>query len=269
MPATCGQSGEKKGYCIGADGDPIELFPTRELLFDSSSEITESFSFETGADIRNGEEQTYTSEPENVAYVENELLIVAREEDGQYTSGSVELLDPVLFGRVEAEIMADVGSGASPSFWLLPSDPGAPQEVCDADMVCSTSSWPAWGGLVIMSGRADLTAWATASFATEQDSVLNEAEESRDYAVETLDSEFHRYAIEWGPERIDWFLDGDLVHSFDISSDEIFHPEGENPFHRPFRVKLNLSVGGLVEDPVPEDFPAEMRVRALRVFEYR
>jgi beta-glucanase (GH16 family) len=80
-----------------------------------------------------------------------------------------------------------------------------------------------------------------------------------------MSTEYHLYALEWGPQRIDWFVDDELVHSFEFASDVIYEPEGLHPFRQPFRLKLSLSVGGLVEAPTPEDYPRQMRVRSLRV----
>jgi beta-glucanase (GH16 family) len=76
------------------------------------------------------------------------------------------------------------------------------------------------------------------------------------------------YRIDWGPERIDWFIDDAVVRSFDVSDPAIYHPEGQNPFHQAFHLKLALSVGGLSEPPLAEDYPQEMRVRWLRVSQY-
>jgi beta-glucanase (GH16 family) len=106
----------------------------------------------------------------------------------------------------------------------------------------------------------------TVSYARDEAGVLNLAEAPTSVLVgPSMSTEYHLYALEWGPQRIDWFVDDELVHSFEFASDVIYEPEGLHPFRQPFRLKLSLSVGGLVEAPTPEDYPRQMRVRSLRV----
>lgn len=273
IPATCGVEGDTAGFCIDATGTPLELRTSFEAEFIGQELDRETFQFELGADIRNGELQAYTESSDNVFVEDGELVIVARNEpvDGaEYSSGSVEVIEPLTFGRVEASILAHVGSGAKPAFWLLPSDPGPPETTCDDAGDCIESTWPVWGGLVVSSGRADGSSIAVASYASvdAESGRLELTESAARVAVgPSMSTDYHLYAMEWGPLRVDWFVDDELVHSFDLTSDDIYHPGGVNPFHQPFRLKLTLAVGGLVEDPEPTDYPREMRVRSLRVLQ--
>ncbi len=256
------------GYCVGKSGTALEWLPAFEAQFLGTVVSSEDFQFETGAGIRNNELQLYTESSENAFIEDGELVIVARvSPDGsEYTSGSVEMVESVHFGRIEASIKADVGSGSKPSFGLWPANPGAQVTTCVDGIDCFESTWPAWGGIVIASGRSDGRTLAALNYATEQNGVVNVAENVQATDLGTsLGSGYHLYAIEWGPERIDWFVDDLLVHSVDLNSSEIYRPGGVNPFHQPFRVFLNLAVGGLVEAPEPADYPREMRVRSLRI----
>lgn len=275
VTATCSKDTATAGYCVDESGAQVERLPQFEMQLTGSELETSLFRFETGTSIRNDELQAYTDSTDNVFVENGELVLRALNEQydsAEYTSGSVELTDPVSFGRIEASIRSDVGSGVKPVFWLLPADPGTPRTTCIEGSNCVESTWPVWGGIVVMSGRADESALALASYATEESSTgtLNLNEQVAQTPIgPTMSEDFHLYAIEWGPERIDWFIDDELVHSFDLTSPEIHHPDGKNPFHQPFRIKLNLSVGGLVEDPVAADYPLEMRIRSLRTFTFQ
>jgi beta-glucanase (GH16 family) len=111
----------------------------------------------------------------------------------------------------------------------------------------------------------------TSSYATP-DEASGQLVRGQGGGTTTLESsvatEYHDYAVEWGPERTDWFIDGELTHSFDRTAANIFHPDGQDPFTQPFHLKLSLAVGGLSEAPVAEDYPQEMRVDRLRVWQY-
>ncbi len=268
VEASCSSSGETSGYCVNESGAALSLLPTFEAQFSGTTVSSTDFRFETGTALRNNELQTFTESSDNVFVEDGELVIVARvSSDGnEYTSGSLELIHPVTFGRIEASIKTDVGSGSKPSFGMLPVDPSPTINTCVDGGNCSDGTWPAWGAIVILSGRADGRALQALNYSTDQAGVINLRENVQATEMNTsISAEYHLYALEWGPQRIDWFIDDQLVHSVDLNSADIYHPGGVHPFHQPFRIYLNLSVGGLVEAPVPADYPREMRVRSLRI----
>lgn len=268
--ATCGTEGQTKGYCVDEDGIPVELLPTVEIDFAATGIDEELFRYELGADLRNNELQTYTSDETNVFVEGDELVFAARfdEATGEYTSGSLELVEPMRFGRLEATFRSDVGSGASPSFWLLPDAPGDPETTCVDGLECAESTWPVWGGIVVLSGRADGSTIMGLSYATEEDGVLNLREAMTSVPDSLSASESHHFALEWGPKRMNWYVDHELVHSADLGDALMHHPGGIHPFLQEFRIKLNLAVGGLTEDPISADYPRETRVSDLRILEY-
>lgn len=268
--ATCGTEGETKGYCVDEDGVPVELLPTVEIDFSATGIDEELFRYELGADLRNNELQTYTSDAANVFVDGDELVFAARydEATGEYTSGSLELVEPMRFGRLEASFRSDVGSGASPSFWLLPAAPGDPETTCVDGLECAESTWPVWGGMVVLSGRADGSTIMGLSYASNEDGVLNLREAMTSVPDSLSASESHHFALEWGPRRVNWYVDHELVHSVDLEDPAMYRPGGIHPFLQEFRIKLNLAVGGLTEDPLPTDYPRETRVSDLRILEY-
>jgi len=93
---------------------------------------------------------------------------------------------------------------------------------------------------------------------------LNGTEQSNSSNVETAEEEFHLYAIEWTPDKIDFFVDGRLRFTFEN--------EGtwqKWPFDKRFHLLLNVAIGGNwggahgVDDSI---FPVQMEVDYVRVY---
>ncbi len=274
VAATCGSD----GFCASTGGGKIEQSLVFQDEFDDAGLNPDHFKPETGNSLRNGDAETYTSRPENITVEGGELVLTARSEtfgSAKFTSGSVETngLQSFSYGRFEASILAPTGAGTGPTFWLLPQDPGADKTVCAALDDCTTGSWPAWGDIVVMTVRSEQPSQVlhTASYA-KQDATLGLTRGQGGGTTELgapVSDGYHDYAIEWGPKRIEWFIDGQLEASFDTTSTDIVQPDGVAPFQRAFYVKLLLAVGGLSEAPDAAQYPQEMRVRSLKIWQYR
>jgi len=274
VAATCGAD----GFCASSGGAKIEQTLVFQDEFEDASLNPANFKPETGYSLRNGDAEAYTSRPENVKLEGGELVLSARSEtfgSAKFTSGSVETngLQSFTYGRFEASILAPTGAGTGPTFWLLPQDPGSDKTVCNTADDCTTGSWPAWGDIVVMTVRSEQPTHVlhTASYAKE-DATLGltrgQGGATTELAAPVSDG-YHDYAIEWGPKRIDWFIDGNLEASLDTTLPEIVRPDGVAPFQQAFYVKLLLAVGGLSEAPIAADYPQEMRVRSFKVWQYR
>jgi len=75
----------------------------------------------------------------------------------------------------------------------------------------------------------------------------------------------HVFAVEWQPNRIEWFVDGIQYHSAtpaDVAPKEWV-------FNHPFFLILNFAVGGYLAGPVAPDtvFPQSMLVDYVRVYQ--
>jgi len=83
---------------------------------------------------------------------------------------------------------------------------------------------------------------------------------------ETLATEFHTYAIEWGEKEIRWYIDGDHVHTVNtlhtwgyvLSNGEVII-NNEGPFNQAMAVVFDLSA-------VAEDIPIAMMVDYIKVW---
>jgi beta-glucanase (GH16 family) len=272
--ATCGDS----GYCVDGTRN-IEGDVVFEDNFDGGVLDAASFTPELGFSLRNGEAEYYLGGPENLSVTGGNLVLTARSEaheEAQFTSASIETrgLHSWTYGRFEARILAPTGRGCSPTFWLSPESPGAPVKLCSSFTACEEESMQAWGSVVVMNVRSEQGSQVrhAAAFATPSKTlpVPSPADVGGSSTLERAASaDYHEYAALWGPKRIDWFVDGKLQASFDITSPDIYYPAGTNPFTAPFHLKLSLAIGGLAEPPVAADYPQEMRVDWVRVTQFK
>lgn len=106
--------------------------------------------------------------------------------------------------------------------------------------VLGTAHGPGYSGAGGIGGRASLPAGAYAD-------------------------DFHVYAVEWRPQEIRWFVDGQPY--FRLTPAQLPHGSAW-VFDHPFFVLLNLAVGGgLPGDPdATTTFPQEMVVDYVRVY---
>jgi beta-glucanase (GH16 family) len=79
---------------------------------------------------------------------------------------------------------------------------------------------------------------------------------------------FHVWRMDWSPERIDLYVDGQLLNTTDLAATVNPDPEAANPFHEPHYMLLNLAVGGTAGgDPAQTEFPARFEVDWVRVYQ--
>ena len=209
----------------------------------------------------NNELQYYTDRPENVT-VENGVLVITAQQEvfegSNYTSGRLVTKDlfEQQYGRFEARIRLPYGKGIWPAFWLLGSD-------------CDENPWPQCGEIDIMEylGDSPTVVFGTAhgpNFSGE-DSI------SKEYELENsrFDTQFHVFGIEWGPNYINYYVDGDLYQTITPDTvNEETDGAGQWVFNRPFYIILNIAVGGnLPGSPNAQTvFPQRMFVDYVRVY---
>lgn len=77
-------------------------------------------------------------------------------------------------------------------------------------------------------------------------------------------SRFHTYALEWQPDVLRWYIDGNLTDERTIATT----PWLAAAFSRRFLMRMNLAVGGTWPGPPDEAtaFPAQLAVDYVRVF---
>ncbi|GGI56621.1 glycoside hydrolase family 16 protein [Winogradskyella haliclonae] len=211
----------------------------------------------------NNELQYYTDRPDNATVENGFLLITAKEEafnGAQYTSARLQTKNKFQqqYGRFEARIRLPYGQGMWPAFWLLGDDSDG-------------SIWPQIGEIDIMENVGDEP---TQIFGTVHGPGYSGAESvSKNYTLENsrVDTEFHVYGIEWGPNYINYYIDDVLYNQITPEDiDEETNGQGEWVFNdRPFYIILNVAVGGNLPGPPNSEteFPQTMLVDYVRVYQ--
>ncbi len=227
-----------------------------------------------GSGFGNGELQYYTTAKEN-AYVEDgDLVVVARREDydgKQFTSARLKTLGRFAYkyGTLEARVkLPDVEDGLWPAFWTMGTNFGQ-------------DGWPRCGEMDIMevgfkaareAGTSNNAVSAAAHW-WQDDGTWSDflaANYSNDTLVTSsaLNEDYHTYKLEWTPGLLKVSVDDIEYYKIDVSDPNLAELNDNPQF-----ILLNLAVGGFnfVELPDPgqitADFPAEMRVDYIRLYE--
>jgi beta-glucanase (GH16 family) len=208
--------------------------------------------------VRNDELQYYTGRPENVRAEDGMLRIEARREAYQgckYTSGSVHTRERFEFryGRVEVRAKLPAGNGTWSTIWLVGTN---------VDEV----SWPTCGEIDIAEHLGfDPTRIHAAAHMPAYNHVTNNAKRAS-VLVEKPWETFHVYALEWYPDRIDWYVDEQLFHTFENERTGV----RAWPFDAKQYLLINLAIGGSwggakgVDDAL---FPHRFLIDYVRVYE--
>ncbi|MCP2028282.1 beta-glucanase (GH16 family) [Flavobacterium sp. HSC-32F16] len=160
------------------------------------------------------------------------------------------------YGRVEARMKLSNGQGAWPAFWMLPVG----------------GNWPYTGEIDIMEAKHRNPQSVDGTIHYDGNGYHYTG---RSYSSPTdLSTDFHVYAVEWGPNFIKWYIDDILFHTATPNTTV----NGGWPFNdNQFYIILNLAVGsagtpytsvnGAGVAPVPADFPAKLQVDYVRVYD--
>lgn len=205
----------------------------------------------------NAELQYYTNRPENVSLDgEGNLVITARSESfsgSGFTSARINTkgLFEQAYGRFEARIKTPYGPGIWPAFWMLGSD---------LDLV----GWPQCGEIDIMELRGQEPHIIHGSLHGPGYSGGNPVTKGFALDKDRFDNDFHLFAVEWFPGRIDFFVDDYLFQR--VETDDV---SGEWVYDHPFFIILNVAVGGnYVGFPTSETpFPQKMIIDYVKVYQ--
>ena len=224
----------------------------------------------------NDEDQAYTGREKNIRIEDGMLVIEAHKEDyegAEYTSGRVhsEGKGDFLYGRFEVRAKLPRGQGTWAAIWMLPSDPYKYSTTCEpgedwqGSKTCE--AWPNSGEIDIMEHVGYQMGHVHGTVHNEAYYWLKWEQRKGRILLDDLDEEFHVYALEWTPERIDIFVDD--VHYF------MYVNEGTGwnawPYDHPYNLILNLAVGGAwgrAGGPIDDSiFPQQMLIDYARVYQ--
>ena len=183
----------------------------------------------------NYELQEYVANEENGFVRDGNFVIKGIEyQSGKYTSCKIRNNDSYAFkyGRVEVRAKAPEGFGLWPAIWMMPEE---------EDLY---GQWPKCGEIDIMELTGDNVkkAYGTVHYGEPHTGI----QEAFTLTDGSFASDFHDFAIEWEPGRIEWFVDGVsylVVTDWFSASDEVEN-EWPAPFNQKFCIQINLAIGG-------------------------
>jgi beta-glucanase (GH16 family) len=225
-----------------------------------SSPSSTNWSFDIGAGgWGNSELEYYTNRSQNVSLDGNgHLAITARQESyggSPFTSGRIKTKGILsqAYGRFEARIKTPYGPGIWPAFWLL----GA-----NVDAI----TWPQCGEIDIMEQRGQEPNINHGSVHGPGYSGANAITKAYGLMNGRFDTDYHIYAVEWGPDFIDYYVDNFLYER--ITPHDV---TGTWVYDHPFFIILNVAVGGnYVGFPTTgTPFPQSMYVDYVKVYKQK
>lgn len=239
-------------------GRQYELVWSDEFTGDSGSSVDpDKWAYDIGTGVNgwgNNELQRYTNKPENVALDGKGNLVIRalKKSAGVYTSARIktEGLFTHKYGRIEARIKTPAGQGMWPAFWMLGEN-------------INTVGWPKCGEIDIMEQRGLYPFITHGSLHGPGYSGGSAITKSYRLDEGNFTDEFYVYAVEWGVDYIDFYLNGTLYNS--VKSETV---SANWVYNQPFFILLNVAVGGTFvgspNDNTP--FPGSMYVDYVRVY---
>lgn len=234
--------------------------------FSRDGGIDESkWSCEVGEHWANNEQQAYTGNRRNVFVRDGRLHLVSRKETQgirSYTSGRITTAGKHSwqYGYFEIRAKLPKGCGSWPAIWMLP------------DSFRTGIPWPSCGEIDLMEhvGRRENSIW----FSLHSERHNHTRKDTKQYTVireyKEVCSLFHTYGMEWTPEAIEFFVDGESACIYRKSDDETDQSVSAWPYDQPFFLIMNIAVGGGLGGEIEEaSLPYEMEVDYVRVYQHQ
>ncbi|MCJ8321186.1 MAG: carbohydrate-binding protein [Colwellia sp.] len=167
------------------------------------------------------------------ASIADGVLVITAQED---TTSSVKALNGISSGRIEASIQLPEGNDIFSVFGLLPM-----ADIYDGENTLTAMEVTSGG--IIAGAHYGLGLTNGVNFNSD--------------TVAGAKTEFHNYAIEWGPDQIRWYVDGIHIHTVDPLNTWAYTLNGEEvvidnagPFNQNMQIVINLAVDGI--EPIAE-----------------
>ncbi len=186
----------------------------------------------------NNELQYYTKAKLENARQENGSLIIEahKNADNKYWSSArltTQAKTSFLYGKIEFRAKVPEGRGTWAAGWLL------------GDTYRDEISWPYCGEIDVLEcvgyeiddstgkGLNHSTCHTRAYYFKQGNQIGSEIE------LDSMNTKFHTYAVEWYPDVIHGYLDGEHYYTYDKNANE-----QEWPFHQAQNIIINLAIGG-------------------------
>jgi beta-glucanase (GH16 family) len=229
--------------------------------FDLDSIDAGKWNFEIGNGVSgwgNSESEYYTNRPENAKIENGKLIITALLENYggfQYTSARLQTKNKGhwKYGRIEMMAKLPRGKGTWPAFWMMPQQ-----------QTYGTNLWPDNGEIDIMEYVGYIPGVIYGTVHTNKNHGANGVSKSVSYSG--IENDFHKFAIEWSPDTIKWFVDS-IEYATYLRS---FRNWQYWPFDMDFYIIINLAIGGNWGGTQGIDnaiFPQTYEIEYIRVYQ--
>ena len=257
------QAYEKELKANGFEYDRESL--TYELVwsdeFDYEGEPDpEKWGYDIGGNGWGNHELQYYTKGDNVTVTDGMLVIEARKEDmggREYTSTRLVTKNKGdwIYCKVEAYAKLPSGLGTWPAIWMLPTD-------------YRYGGWPASGEIDIME-----------HVGYDQDVIVQTVHTQKNHGgngkghsvrTEAVSEEFHLYSVEWLPDKLIFYVDGEEQYTYDPNKIAYRTTSDYWPFDQRMHLLINLAFGGDwggargVDDSY---FPVQFYVDYVRVYQ--
>ena len=186
----------------------------------------------------NNELQYYTVEDPANARIEDGFLVIEAVKDslsGNWSSARLTTRgkQSFLYGKIEFRAKVPREKGNWAAGWTL------------GDEYVDELSWPYCGEIDILESvgyevdneSGDGIAHATVHTPAYYFKINNQISSTTD--VTNIAGDFHTYSVEWTPEEVRGYVDGEHYYTYDKNANEL-----EWPFAKPQNIILNLAMGG-------------------------
>ncbi|MHC4784057.1 MAG: carbohydrate-binding protein, partial [Planctomycetota bacterium] len=152
-----------------------------------------------------------------------------------YTSGKIisRYKQDFLYGRIEARMKVPTGGGMWPAFWMMPTDEvyGGWAASGEIDIMETANNTDYIGGTIHYGGNWPYNQYSPGTYSPG--------------GVNFSDA-FHVYTIEWEPDVMRWYVDGNL---YSTKTSSIWYSDSDPgnpraPFDKEFYIIINAAVGG-------------------------
>jgi len=205
--------------------------------------------------------QLYTkADPENVNVTGGQLHLTARVKKtarNNFTSARLVTKQKADFklGYFEVRARFPEGEGIRSALWMV------------GDTV-SKIGWPTAGEIDVVEHYGTFPTVVNAAVQSPEFNWSGKGQKGGSRIVKTATSEFHVYSCEWTDNLMTFAVDGEPYFSYAPIAGR---GKLAWPFHWPFYLAVNVSVGGIrgpeSKGLSPEDFPATMLIDYVRVYQ--
>ena len=176
-----------------------------------------------------------------------------------YSSGAIHTrnLYNVQYGKIEMRAAMPEGIGTWPAFWLWPEG------------YSQATGAPAVGEIDIVETYGDDMRRATGTLHVLKSDNTYETFDGDDYKLSKWPREkltnFNTYAVEWDDKGIKWLFNNKVYKKF--SYKELEKRGLQNPFNQPYFIMINVALSKKTGEDGDVNFPTEMKVDYVRVYQ--